>query len=534
MAFYSISQKEMEAFLFPQGFKPLKLPNVVELVYGKIITTQLGVKLSLRIYTAINPNGKSREIGSDAIRIQLYWMYNDQPRMVGKCQKCLRVTNWKENMTAAIDRQGDADHYQVCPRCKSPMVIREANGGEFWGCSTYRETKCNGKPPRPGEVVTEPQSRMAIMHEMRSGDAVPKIGNSARTAAIKTVMANPATFTNPPKSQKTINPYRIADDQISDHQRAVENYFNSENGNIIMGARAGSGKTTMLKHLASFRPAGKSMVYLAFGKKNATEGKKKLPREVASLTTHKFCGGWLRDHYKMPEKSDQNKNWQIMEDVYPGMKNKTRRLIRKAAFRLIGLAKNFAIRPGDMDGLKAVMDQYTFELEEDKEVETVLEITNEVLQKSLPGKTCGLSYDFDDMLWWPIVMDFMPPKYDYVLADECQDFNACQIELLRRMEERGSRIIAVGDPFQAVFRFRGADSDAYDKLEEMLSATKRGYKELILPTSYRNGRTIIEYVRNTTVVKDIQAAPNAVEGKVIEDMTYCDVLQLIVSEMAAA
>lgn len=503
MSFYNITRQEMHAFLTQQGFKAMDIPGTVELVYGKIVNHD-GHKLSLRVYTAINPSGESRKKGSDAIRIQLFWMFDGKPVPVGKAQKCLRVPTWKKNMTAAIAAHAAPENFKTCPACGSPLVQREngQTGEEFWGCSTWIKTKCNGKAKQ----------------------VVPNAKPVAAAAAMPR--------TNPVTNFKPTNRFRIPDHQISSHQRAVETYYLNESGNIIMGARAGSGKTTMLKHLASFRKTGKSMVYLAFGKKNAAEGRKKLPREVVCCTTHSFCGRWLRQEYKLPEKSDQGKNWRLMEDIYPGMSNKGRRRIRKAAFRLIGLGKNFGLNPSDMDGLRNVMDQYSFELENEVEATTALEVACEVLGKSLPDN--GLIYDYDDMLWWPKVLEMEPPKFDEVLADECQDFNACQIDLLRKMEARGSRIIGVGDPFQAVFRFRGADCDAYDKLKAMLSATTRGCNELILPTNYRCGKAIIDYVRENTVVKDIEAAPNAIEGRVIEDMSYLDILNMLVAEHGKA
>jgi len=419
MSFYNINRNEMHSFLLSQGFQAMSIPGTIELVYGKIVTHE-GHKLSLRVYTAINPTGESRKKGSDAIRIQLFWMYDGKPVPVGKAQKCLRVPTWKKNMTAAIAAHAAPENFKTCPACGSPLVQREngQTGEEFWGCSTWIKTKCNGKP------------KFVPVAKVDSRKADPK----------------PLAKTD---SRKPVNKFRIPEHQISSHQRAVETYYNNDVGNIIMGARAGSGKTTMLKHLASFRKQGRSMVYLAFGKKNAAEGNRKLPREVVCSTTHSFCGRWLRENFKLPEKSDQSKNWRIMEDIYPGMSNKDRRRIRKAAFRLIGLGKNFGINPTDIVGLQEVMNQYSFELETEAEVMTALEVAAEALGKSLPDK-CGMIYDFDDMLWWPMVLGLEPPKYDDVLADECQDFNACQIDLLRKMEARGSRIVAVGDPYQAV------------------------------------------------------------------------------------
>jgi hypothetical protein len=506
--FFNIGRNEMEAFLKGQGFQQMSIPGTIELVYGKIVYVA-GHKLSLRVYTAINPSGESREKGSDAIRVQLYWMFDNVPRPVGKAQKCLRVASWKINVQAAIDRHSLPEFFKVCPACGSPMVLRTNSNtnAEFWGCVTWAKTGCNGKPKEKGPTT------LAIV-------------------AGPPVVASNTSHAHAITSTKAVNPYRISDDKISDRQRAVEQCFVDDTCNILMGARAGSGKTTMLRHLASFRKPQQSVAYLAFGKKNAAEGRNKLPREVSCSTTHGFCNRWLRQTLKMPKDSNESKTWQLLEDIYPAMSNPDRKRIRKSIFRLVGLAKNFACKPGDSAALQAAMEQYSFELENQQEVHAVLDVTGEVLEKSLPRP--GYEYCFDDLLWWPIVLEMKPPKYDVVLADECQDFNACQIELLRRLAEGGSRIIAVGDPYQAVFRFRGADSDAYDKLKAMLDASSLGCKELVLPTNYRCGKRIIEWVKQHTVVTDVEAAPDAIEGVIREDMSYLDILDMLVTERQVA
>lgn len=147
MAFYNITAAEMSEFLLGQGFQLMTLPGTVELVYGKIVRVD-NHRLSLRIYTAINPSGESREKGSDAIRVQLFWMYDGKPTPVGKAQKCLRVPSWRKNLQAAIDAHAGPEQFRVCPKCGSPMVIRHraSDKAEFWGCSTWVKTKCDGRP----------------------------------------------------------------------------------------------------------------------------------------------------------------------------------------------------------------------------------------------------------------------------------------------------------------------------------------------------------------------------------------------------
>lgn len=147
MAFQNITATEMSEFLTGQGFQQMTLPGTVELVYGKIVYVG-DHRLSLRIYTAINPSGESREKGSDAIRVQLFWMYDGKPTPVGKAQKCLRVPSWRKNLQAAIDAHAQPEQFRVCPKCGSPMVIRHrgSDKAEFWGCSTWVKTKCDGRP----------------------------------------------------------------------------------------------------------------------------------------------------------------------------------------------------------------------------------------------------------------------------------------------------------------------------------------------------------------------------------------------------
>ena len=160
--FYAIKKDEMHAFLTDAGFVPMNLPNVVELVYGKVFTVN-GHHVSLRIYTAINPTGESREKGSDAIRLVLYSKVEGIPKPVGKQQRCLRVKNWRINLGKAIREVTSPESLPTCNECKSPMVLREGRNGEFWGCVMFHTTGCKGKPvqvqARPQWEVDEEQDR---------------------------------------------------------------------------------------------------------------------------------------------------------------------------------------------------------------------------------------------------------------------------------------------------------------------------------------------------------------------------------------
>jgi hypothetical protein len=532
--FYNISADEMTEFLEKRGFQKITLPKTYEMVFAKVIRFGSHT-LSLRVYTAITEGlDHSRAKGEDAIRVSLYCKLDNvrnanYPVMCGKPQKCLRVSTWETNVAAAIARCEDVENFRVCSQCGSPMTERQrgSDGQKFWGCSAWKFTKCRGRAHKLSP--TQSTRRIASPPPESGKKTARKVRRPLQTDRT-TDSVTPTVATVTPNSG-----FRIPSHLISEAQKRVEQLFTDTVDNIMMGARAGSGKTTMLKHLAAFCDAGQKIVYLTFNRKNAVEGSKKLPRWVDSSTTHRFCGAWLRAHFEIPRQQDGRKNLRIMEEVYPLLdrNNKARRRVRKASFRLTNLAKHFACKPDDKDAIKTVMDQYTFDLEGEGEVLTVQENVQEVLQKSLPqttGGEFGMAYNYDDMLWWPIVLDLEPPKVDVLLADEVQDFNACQIEMVRRIEAAGGRVVAVGDPYQAVYRFRGADNQAYSKLEAMLKSGKRTCQEVILPTNYRCGKAHIEYVRQHTIVKDIEAAPTALEGT-IGYVDYNGLLDMLATDL---
>jgi DNA helicase-2/ATP-dependent DNA helicase PcrA len=61
----------------------------------------------------------------------------------------------------------------------------------------------------------------------------------------------------------------------------------------------------------------------------------------------------------------------------------------------------------------------------------------------------------------------------FILADEFQDANFAQIQILARLAGPDANIFAVGDPDQAIYRFRGASSAAFELFDRHFSSAKR-------------------------------------------------------------
>jgi DNA helicase-2/ATP-dependent DNA helicase PcrA len=61
----------------------------------------------------------------------------------------------------------------------------------------------------------------------------------------------------------------------------------------------------------------------------------------------------------------------------------------------------------------------------------------------------------------------------FILADEFQDANFAQIQLLTRLAGADGNIFAVGDPDQAIYRFRGASSAAFELFDRHFPNARR-------------------------------------------------------------
>ena len=140
--FYNITLAEMTAFLAPQGFKVITLPNTYEVVFSKRVDQQDGVKkvqLSLRVYTGIEGEN-SREVGGDAIRVALFQRLEDGRIIkLGGEKRVHRVVGWKANLQNRLDKWVENMPTRVCPQCHGYMLKRKRKGtsDEFYGCANF-------------------------------------------------------------------------------------------------------------------------------------------------------------------------------------------------------------------------------------------------------------------------------------------------------------------------------------------------------------------------------------------------------------
>lgn len=117
--------------------------------------------------------------------------------------------------------------------------------------------------------------------------------------------------------------------------------------------------------------------------------------------------------------------------------------------------------------------------------------------------------------------DMLP--YDYIFVDEYQDISLQRFDLCERLSKASNaKIIAVGDDWQSIFRFSGAQIDLFTKFEE-----KMGYANVLKITkTYRNSQELIDIAGGFVMENQKQIKKDLKSKKSIKDpvilMSYDD------------
>lgn len=301
---------------------------------------------------------------------------------------------------------------------------------------------------------------------------------------------------------------------IGKQQAQIFDAFENGEGHLQIGALAGTGKTTTAIEMMSRAKPGLTMAMMAFNKSIKLELERKVPAGVFVSTLNGFgFSSFPRNSRKL----NGNKSAFILQDLlgadrydpqYNAYKGPVSKLVSAAKGRGLGFDGK-GLTEATADELFGIMEHLSIEGPERKKNTPdnagVVRFAIQVLQKSLDHPTL---IDFDDQLWIPVLKNWTIRKFDLLFVDEAQDLNPIQQELMSRALNPGGRIIIIGDENQAIYGFRGADSESMANMQKRFNATV-----LPLSVTWRCGTSIVEEAQK--IVPEFEAAPNAEEGEVI-------------------
>jgi len=269
----------------------------------------------------------------------------------------------------------------------------------------------------------------------------------------------------------------------SPQQQKIFDFIQHGEGNAIVDAKAGSGKTTTIVKGMHYIPQtgllSPRAVFLAFNKSIATTLQQRIPRGYLSSTFHALGFRALRESgiVESRVKVDGAKCRKILYNIMDYNDEDFRNVLR-----LIGLLKQsvYDVSYEDIDPRDLIEFHGLDFINPVKSIHSALT----VLKKST--ETLDV-IDFDDMLYLAVHLNARFDPVDWLFVDEAQDTNEIQVEIMSRLQKPlGTRIIAVGDPHQAIYGFRVADSNAMSNLARRFFAVT-----LPLSVSYRCPKAVV-------------------------------------------
>jgi len=260
--------------------------------------------------------------------------------------------------------------------------------------------------------------------------------------------------------------------EATDEQAAIIDYaLGTSPKNLLINALAGAAKTSTLRFLCKYMPLVPTLS-LAFNKRIADEMSKVLPGHVRCATMnsigHRVWGSAVGKRLVL----DTRKNFNLVKEGIERLS----RLEKQYAYedfgeimKTISRAKlNGYIPAGAATGRSLLTaDEFFGNLDEEPEG-WFMELVNNALLGSIKQAYAGL-IDFDDQIYMPTLFGGSFPQHPRVLADEAQDFSRLNHVMLEKLVPTGSWLCAVGDPWQSIYAFRGADSNSMSWLRDRFS-----------------------------------------------------------------
>lgn len=274
-------------------------------------------------------------------------------------------------------------------------------------------------------------------------------------------------------------------------QEAIIHEAVSTKKSLLINALAGAAKTTTLELICHALPV-QPILSLAFNKRIADEMAKRLPGHVQARTLnsvgHRVWGATCTGRVVL----DTKKTYNILKTNVDSLS----RADRSEAYEYFGdMMKCVAkakmkgyIPNGKYPNAKRLTSQEEFWDAIDFDLPSFQRtLVNDTITEGIRQAYAGL-IDFDDQIYMPTLFGGSFPRFPTVMCDEVQDLSEINHAMLECLVTE--RLIAVGDPYQSIYRFRGAKSSGMASLREKFGMTEMG-----LSISFRCPKVVVENAR---------------------------------------
>lgn len=250
-------------------------------------------------------------------------------------------------------------------------------------------------------------------------------------------------------------------------QSAIVEAVKTKPDNIIVHALAGAAKTSTLVLIAKALPST-PMLCLAFNKKIQVEMKERLPPHCEAMTLNSIGHRVWSQAIGRRLVIEPSKTYNIVKELINELTDDQKKEgfeIMADVIRAVDAGKTAGYLPtGKFSTAKPLMtDDEFFAWLDEPPSELMEDLIREATIRSVNQAMQGIC-DFNDQILMPTVFFGVFPSYPLVLIDEAQDLSALNHVMLRKIVRK--RLIAVGDPCQSIYGFRGAHEDSMTLLAD--------------------------------------------------------------------
>jgi DNA helicase II / ATP-dependent DNA helicase PcrA len=272
----------------------------------------------------------------------------------------------------------------------------------------------------------------------------------------------------------------------TDEQIAILDAYNQTGDNILINALAGGGKTSTLEML----PIKQNTLYLAFNKDVVEEAKDRLAGPVEIRTFNSMGNKCWKDG-----NGRANVNLKKIQEIFTAytkdLKGKDKEAASEAYFDItaaVRMARHLGYIPeGKYPHARRLCDRQTLcERIERRLSPFELRVVDDILLICIQASYAG-TIDLDDQVYMPALFGGSYPRFPNILVDENQDLSPVNHALLDKLVK--GRITSVGDRWQSIYGFRGAETNGVDKTKGRFNMT-----EMPLSYSFRCPEAIVKAV----------------------------------------
>ena len=307
--------------------------------------------------------------------------------------------------------------------------------------------------------------------------------------------------------------------ELSNYQLAIIDFIKNGQGNLVVEAAAGAGKTYTLIKCIEEIPGDKNILLTAFNSDIAKVLKRKAKDfyNVNVSTLHSLGRQMLQRNFtessleldEFKYKSYINTNIKSLSSINTyelGKRDFARYMSNIEAYINFGRAY-LCQTVRDLDFIE---DRY--------DIETIADEKEIALDALEYGKHNLEQIDYTDMIWLPNVLYCKPigMQFDWIFLDEAQDLSVCQREILLKCRKINTRMCFFGDAEQSLYSFASSDPESFRRLKEIPNTTS-----LPLSISYRCAKNIVDFAKK--IVPSIECNNDGRNGEVKYDVPLSEV-----------